>query len=334
MKFRKVTITLLISSLLLFVIGNSERNSVTGFEIGTIEDRNEWVISTEVANFSNEFNAKMAFGFENETLGLGLYPYLTFHTDINIPFNLTGYLNKDIKKETSTYGIQVSGHPGNITIGLNGTIIVKTPVTDNFFILIEEDSSEITANFDSFIGDDVSLPINFNAMTIKIDDPDVEELNSISLELKPIAFLEGTISISVDVNGEKLEWKTGDEIYFDSVNITKDLTDFYLSVENISLNFDDLSLVISGIDTTIILETELGSFKFSYPVDLRNVEWTEGQQQAGHFLMLLIDTLVILNDQVIFLSVFRAPVSLYGTLIAIIVFSTVIFVRKRRLTSI
>jgi hypothetical protein len=314
----------------MYTIGNTNQNLISGFELGTIEDRNDWVISTNVANFSNEFNAKMAFAFENDTLGIGLYPFLTFHTDINIPFNLTGYLNKDIKKEESVFGIQVSGHPGNITLGLNGTVIVKTPVTDTFFVYIEEDTSDIKANFSSFIGENISLPINFNSMKIKINEPGLTNLSSVSLELKPKAYLKGTISITADVNNQNLEWKSGEEVYFDFVNISKDMTDFYLSLQNISLNFENLSLVVSEIDTTVILGTDLGSFKFNYPIDLRNVEWTEGQQQAGQFLVLLIDTLVFLDDQVIFMSIFRASASLYSTLISVVVFSSIMFVRRRK----
>ncbi|MCG3220924.1 MAG: hypothetical protein H7641_06045, partial [Candidatus Heimdallarchaeota archaeon] len=209
MKFRKLTFSLLLSILMLFTVGNTNQNLVSAFEIGTIEDKNDWVISSAIANFSNDFHAKMVFAFENETLGIGLYPYLTFNTDLNIPFNLTGYLNKDIKKEVSTYGIQVSGYPGNITIGLNGTVIVKTPITDVFFIHIEEDTNEIMANFNSFIGENITLPINFNSMKFTINDPGIANISYVSLEIDPDVYLEGTISLSAIVDDQELVWKTG-----------------------------------------------------------------------------------------------------------------------------
>jgi hypothetical protein len=333
LKYRKISFVLLISTLILFIIGNANQNLSSAFEIGTIEDKRDWVISSTVANFSNDFNAKMVFGFENETLGIGLYPYLTFHTGLNIPFNLTGYLNKDIKKGNSTYGIQVSGYPGNITLGLNGTIIVKTPVTDTFFIEIEDGTSDTKANFNTFIGENIRLPINFNSMKFSISDPGNENISSISLEIDPDAYLEGTISLSAIANGQKLEWKTGDEVYFESVNIDKDMSDLALSLQNITLNFQDLSLRIKGINVSVILGTPLGSFKFDYNIDLQSVEWIEGQQMAGEFLVLLIDTLINLDDQLIFMSVFRASISLYSTLIAIVVFSSIVFMKRKKLRS-
>ncbi|MHA1953514.1 MAG: hypothetical protein ACXAAM_05085 [Candidatus Heimdallarchaeaceae archaeon] len=332
MKFRKLTFVILVSILMLFIVGNTNQNLVSAFEIGTIEDKNDWVISSNVANFSNDFHAKMVFAFENETLGIGLYPFLTFNTDLNIPFNLTGYLNKDIKKEVSTYGIQVSGYPGNITIGLNGTVIVKTPITDVFFIEIEEGTSEIKANFNSFIGENISLPINFNSMKFTVNNP-IANISYVSLKIDPDVYLEGTISLSAIVDDQELVWRTGDEIYFDSVDINKDLSDFALPLQNITLNFQDLSLRIKAINTSIILGTGLGSFKFDYDIDLQNVEWIEGQQIAGEFLVLLIDTLVNMDDQVIFMTVFRASISLYSSLIAIVVFSSIVFVKRKNIRS-
>ncbi len=318
---------------MLFTVGNTNQNLVSAFEIGTIEDKNDWVISSAIANFSNDFHAKMVFAFENETLGIGLYPYLTFNTDLNIPFNLTGYLNKDIKKEVSTYGIQVSGYPGNITIGLNGTVIVKTPITDVFFIHIEEDTNEIMANFNSFIGENITLPINFNSMKFTINDPGIANISYVSLEIDPDVYLEGTISLSAIVDDQELDWKTGDEIYFDSVDVNKDMSDFALSLQNITLDFQDLSLRIKAIKTSVILGTDLGSFKFDYDIDLQNVEWIEGQQTAGEFLVLLIDTLINMDDQVIFMTVFRASISLYSTLIAIVLFSSLVFVKRKKIRS-
>ena len=318
---------------MLFIVGNTNQNLVSAFEIGTIEDKNDWVISSAIANFSNDFHAKMVFAFENETLGIGLYPYLTFNTDLNIPFNLTGYLNKDIKKEVSTYGIQVSGYPGNITIGLNGTVIVKTPITDVFFIYIEEDTNEIMANFNSFIGENITLPINFNSMKFTINDPGIANISYVSLEIDPDVYLEGTISLSAIVDNQELVWKTGDEIYFDSVDVNKDMSDFALSLQNITLDFQDLSLRIKAINTSVILGTDLGSLKFDYDIDLQNVEWIEGQQTAGEFLVLLIDTLINMDDQVIFMTVFRASISLYSTLIAIVLFSSLVFVKRKKIRS-
>ncbi|NPD87541.1 MAG: hypothetical protein HGN29_02390 [Asgard group archaeon] len=331
MKFQKLTFSLLISILMLFIVGNTNQNLVSAFEIGTIEDKNDWVISSKITNYSNDFNAKMVFAFENETLGIGLYPYLTFHTDFNVPFNLTGYLNKDLKKENATYGIQVSGYPGNITLGLNGTIIVKTPITDTFFIEIEEGTAEIKANFFSFIGENISLPINFNSMKFTINDPDIANISSISLEIDPEMYLEGSISLSAIVDDQELEWKTSDEFYFDSVNINKDMNDFALFLQNITLNFQDLSLRIKRINTSIILGTELGNFDFDYDINLQNVEWVEGQQTAGEFLVFLIDTLINMDDLVIFMTVFRAPISLYSTLIAIVLFSSIVYVKRKKI---
>jgi hypothetical protein len=314
---------------MIFIIGNANTNVVSTFEAGTIEDKNYWVYSSNIANFSNDFKAKMVFGFENETLGIGLYPYLTFSTNVDIPFNFTGYLNKDINRQIGTYGVQISGYPGNITIGLNGTVIVKTPVTDVFYIQIKEGTTEIVANFETFIGENITLPINFNSMTFSIKDPDDPSINSIFVEIDPEIYLVGTIALSAVVNDQKLEWRTGNEIYFDSLDIDKEMEDLSISFQNISMNFEDLSLRVKAIDTSILLETDLGDFVYDYKIDLQNVQWIEGQQMAGEFLVLLIDTLINIDDQIINLMVFRASISLYSTLITMVVISTLFFIRRK-----
>ena len=226
MMSRKLKFGVLLTILTVFSLGSANQNVVSTFEVGTIEDKDYWVYSSNIANFSNDFKAKMVFGFENETLGIGLYPYLTFHTNLNIPFNFTGYLNKDINRQIGTYGVQISSYPGNITIGLNGTVIVKTPVTDVFYIQIKEGTTEIVANFDSFIGENITLPINFNSMTFSIKDPDNPDINSIFVEIDPEVYLTGTITLEAVVNNQELEWKSGEEIYFESVDIDKEMDDF------------------------------------------------------------------------------------------------------------
>ncbi|MFW9852984.1 MAG: hypothetical protein ACFFDS_08575, partial [Candidatus Thorarchaeota archaeon] len=104
-------------------------NLLANFEKGNIEVVDDWFVNSQIVGFSQDFRGNMFFNYVNESLGIEFYPRLTLHTEFNSPLNLTGYLSRKIKKEVAEFGIQVDSNSGNITLGINGSIIAKLPYT-------------------------------------------------------------------------------------------------------------------------------------------------------------------------------------------------------------
>lgn len=330
MKVQKIFLNVTLAFLIISVFFSEYQLSQASFEIGEIENKDDWFISSNLIDFSEDFRANLNFGFEDESLGIGLYPYLTIHTGLNIPLNFTGYLNREIKKESSVLGIQASSNEGNITLGFNGTVIVNTPLTDVFLVEIEEGENKISANFDSLIGENLSLPLNFNPIIISVDDINNENISSVSLSLTPEVYLEGSISLSAYINNEKLVWRTGDEIYFDEVEILEDLIGFAVHADNITFGFEDVSLVVSAINTTVALDTALGTVVFNYRINLDSVEWIEGQQAAGEFIVFLISNIFNIDNQEIVIIINQSSFPFMGIPIILLLFSGLVLYRKRK----
>jgi len=294
-------------------------NLSANFEKGSIEVIDDWFVNSQIVDFSQDFRANMFFNYVNESLGIEFYPRLTLHTEFNSPLNLTGYLSRKIKKEVAEFGIQVDSSSGNITLGINGSIIAKLPSTDYFMINITEGLSNSIASYDSIIGENISVPINFNPIIVSVEEQLIEDVDSISVAITPIANLEGTITLSAMILDEQLNWFSGNDIYFENVSIFKNMSDFLVYIEDISLNFQDVYLRISSFLTTISFVTTLGTIKQHFAIDLENVEWEEGAQLAGEFVVFLLDALFDIEDQAFLIVIDKASFPISSVLIVLVI---------------
>jgi len=332
-EYMKKTRTLFSLSLLivliLFPIINTP-SLIAEFKEGTIENVDDWFVTSKIVDFSQDFRANMFFNYVNETLGIEFYPRLTLHTEFNSPLNLTGYLSRKIKKEAAVFGIQMDSNSGNITLGLNGTIIAKVPSSDYFMINITEGESEIIANFDSVIGENISVPINFNPIIVTVNEKLIEEVDSISLEITPVSYLEGTVSLSAKILDEKLFYYSGESIYFENVSVYKNMSDFLVYFEDISLNFKDVYLRVTSLLTTLSFETILGTIKQHFTIDLESVEWEEGAQLAGDFVVFLLDALFDIEDQAFYIIIDKASFPISGILMAIVLPMIIVLYKRLR----
>ncbi|MHA1551230.1 MAG: hypothetical protein ACTSQC_04745, partial [Candidatus Heimdallarchaeaceae archaeon] len=268
---------------ILLVSLSLNNNYVTAeFELGEIEDLSDWFVSSTMVNFNEDFKTNLLFSFVNESLGLEITPYLTLQSEINVPLNFTGYLSKEITDDVSTYGIQIGSSVGNVSLGINGSIDLTTSLTDEIHISIEEGSAVSFANFETILGENITVPINFSPIVVNFD---VAEVGGASLSLEPIAYLNGSISLSSLINGQELNWKTGNEIYFNELLITEDLGMYNISIEDISVNFEDVHLVTEGMNIILTLHTILGDVSEDFYIDMTTVDWGEAQETLDFFII-------------------------------------------------
>lgn len=319
-----VTFVILLTSL-------SLNNSYTlaEFELGEIEDLSDWFTSSTVVNFNKDFRTNLLFSFVNESLGLEITPYLTLQSQINVPLNFTGYLNKEIKDDVSTYGIQIGSSVGNVSLGINGSIDLTTSIADEIreiHISIEEGSAVSFANFETLIGENITVPINFSPIVVSFD---VAEVGGASLSLEPIAYLNGSISLSSLVNGQELNWITGNEIYFNELIITEELGMYNISIEDISVNFEDVQLVTTGMNVILTLHSIIGDVSEVFYIDMTTVDWGEAQETLNFFIIFLLNNVFDLEDQEIMIGIDRVSYP-WLSIIPILALSAIIIIRKKR----
>jgi hypothetical protein len=318
------TLAILLASLSL-----NNNYSTAEFELGEIEDLSDWFTSSTVVNFNEDFKTNLLFSFVNESLGLEITPYLTLKSQINVPLNFTGYLNKEIKDDVSTYGIQIGSSVGNVSMGINGSIDLTTSIADvirETHISIEEGSAVSIANFETIIGENITVPINFSPIVVNFN---VAEVGGASLSLEPVAYLNGSISLSSLINGHELNWITGDEIYFNELPITEELGMYNISIEDISINFEDVHLITSGMNVILTLHSIVGDISEDFFIDMSTVDWGEAQETLDFFIIFLLDNVFDLDDQEIMIGIDRASYPWFS-IIPILALTAIIVYRKKR----
>lgn len=313
---------------LILLVSLSLNNSYTTaeFELGEIEDLSDWFFSSTVVNFDKDFKTNLLFSFVNESLGLEITPYLTLKSQINVPLNFTGYLSKEIKDDISTYGIQIGSSVGNVSLGINGSIDLTTSLTEEIHISIEEGSAVSFANFETIIGENITVPINFSPIVVNFNIP---EIGGASLSLEPIAYLNGSISLSSLINGQELNWITGNEIYFNELLITEELGMYNISIEDISVNFEDVHLVTEGMNIILTLYTILGDVSEDFYIDMTTVDWGETQETLDFFIIFLLNNVFDLDDQEIMIGIDRVSYPWFS-IIPILALSAIIITKKKR----
>ena len=327
--FTIITITILLS------IGFQSLNSnVTAeFQKDTIENIEDWFTSSSLVNFTQDYKINLFFNIANDTLGYAIAPRLSFTTNMHVPLNFTSYLNKDVKDGTTEFGLQISSNPGNFTLGLNGTIIIVTPSTGPVYIDVKEGEIESFADFETLLGENITVPINFSPILFTVDDleiPGLPELQSLGLELTPIVLLKGTIRLNAIVLGEELSWTDPDDIYFTEVPIEDKSIEFNTLVSNITLDFSNVKLSLIGFETAIHFGTSIGTIIQHFEYDFSSIEWIEGEQAIGDIFIFLVDSLFVINDMEVYISIEKTPFSILSILAAITLLSGLIYIRKKR----
>ncbi|MCG3216200.1 MAG: hypothetical protein KAS63_05760 [Candidatus Heimdallarchaeota archaeon] len=331
MKHKQITFGMILGLILFLSYFPLNQKVHADWEIGEIENIEDWIVSSNVINITRDYRVNLFFSYINETLGIEFYPNLSFHTEVNVPLNVTGYLSREIKKEEAKIGIQIGSNLGNVTLGLNGTIIGITPITDTFIVGIQEGEKSAIANFEALIGENLSIPINFNPIIFSLDDLDIPEVESVALAITPNAHLTGSISLTSTVNGEKLTWNNNSAIFFEDVEVLKNMSLYNIVLSDILFEFTDVVLKMDSIGLTLILETVLGEVSQDFNIDLGDVEWEEGQQMGAEFILFLLDTLITIEDQTLTIHVDEAAFPISGLLITLVIFTSFVWIKRRRI---
>ncbi len=311
----------------------THNNVKAEFQKGSIENLEDWFTTTNLVNFTQDYRINIFFNIANDTLGYALAPRLSFHTNMNLPLNFTSYLNNDIQEGSTKFGLQIGSSSGNFTLGLNGTIIVVTPSTGPIYINVTEGESETFANFETLLGENLTIPVNFNPVSFALNDiniPEFPEIETVGVELAPYFLLEGTISLKAVVLGEELTWTNPDDIYFTDVLVDDENDLFNTLISNITLDFTDVKLKFIGLEAAIFYDTPIGTIIQNFEFDFSSIEWVEGEQSLGEVFIFLVDSLFVIPDFEVYVSIVRTPFSILAILSAISTLSVLVFVRKRR----
>ena len=333
MKRKQILPILTIFILVSISFQSAKTNVQADFQKGTVDNIEDWFTSTSLVNFTQDYKMNIYFNIANETLGYALAPRLSLNTRMNVPLNFTSYLHKDVKDGTSEYGLQIGSTTGNFTLGVNGTVIIVTPNTGPIYINVTEGEIESVANFDTLLGEHLTIQINFSPMVCTLNDisiPEHPEIQSIGVSLTPKAWLEGTIKLNATVLGEELSWMDQNDIYFSEVPVEDKSTIFSTSISNITLDFSNIRLSLTGLDVSFIYGTTIGTITQYFEFDFSSIEWIEGEQALGDVFIFLIDTLFVIEDMEVYVSIEKTSFSLLSILAAVALLSGLIYLRKRR----
>ncbi|UJG41808.1 MAG: hypothetical protein K9W45_04935 [Candidatus Heimdallarchaeum aukensis] len=316
--------------LIVFSVSNLSPNFTrASFYLGSIEKEDDWFIESKKVDFNDSFKANINFAFGNTSLGFATY--LSFNSEINAPLNITGYLNRKIKKDSSTIGINVKGEKGNIIIGLNGTVLVAVNGTVQPFEFNQDSQSSCT-NFSSLFGENITIPINVNPLIFEIPTDEFLPnflITEIKLKVQPVLLFTGSISLSLEVMNETLIWYTGEEVYFAEVNISKDQTDYSIYLKNINYNFSNSEIKITALKTLVTFSSDTFGDLYSteFEIDLDTISNSSNDQLVDDLAVFLLDNLIELEDETIVITITDTPFNLIGVFIAI----TVMFFSIRRI---
>ncbi|UJG44626.1 MAG: hypothetical protein K9W46_05465 [Candidatus Heimdallarchaeum endolithica] len=320
MRIKKILTLFLI--LIVFTVSNfNPKLTKASFYLGSIEKEDDWFIESKKVDFNDSFKANINFAFGNTSLGFATY--LSFNSEINAPLNITGYLNRKIKKDSSTIGLNVKGDKGNIIIGLNGTVLVA--INDTILPFeFNQDLQNSYTNFSSLFGENISIPINVNPITFEIPTEDFLPnflITEIKVKVQPVLLFTGSISLSLEVINETLTWNTGEEIYFTDVQISKDQTDYSIYLKNINYNFSNTTIKITAIKSTVTFSSDTFGDLYSteFEIELDTINNSSNDQLVNDLAVFLLDNLVELEDETLTISIADTPFNLSSVFIAIIV---------------
>ncbi len=328
MTVRKSLSILIIISIFLGTLASL--TEISGDFQQSTEDIDNWSKSVTTVNFSKDDHLKFNFAIADEASDYVLIMYLTFHTILNLPLEVVSYLDHNKNEQTADFGIQVSSNQGNFSLGLNGTIIIDTPFTDPIFIEITEGEQITIADFTSFLGENITIPINFIPFKFPIDIVDVFGIQGLNLILTPTAVLHGSSSIQARIMSQNIVITDPQSVYTDTFPVSEDFTSFSTEMRDIYLDIDNVSLAINSLTAAIVLETNLGNLTQDFTIDLSTIDTSIVGDPIGELLLLYVSSTFYLGDLTLTVLLNSAPYSFISLLIALVAFSGFAFLKKRK----
>ena len=297
----------------------------------TSGDLDGWSKSTNPIFFSKDNYTNLHLAISDETEEYVFVSYLSFHTILNLPLEVISYLNHNKKDKTADYGIQVKTSQGNFSLGLNGTIIIDTPITDPIFINIEQGEQESVANFSSFLGEHVSIPINFIPIVFPINIENIPGLNKISLMFVPHVVLNASSSLQARVMDQDLLFTNSEDIFVNTFSVGEDFSSFTSEMRDIYLDISNVTLLVTSLTISIVLETDLGELKQDFNLDLSSINSTEILNPIGDLLLIYLSNTFYLGDLLLTVALDSASFPMLSLLMMLIIFVSFAYWRKKKL---
>ncbi|GAH42015.1 unnamed protein product, partial [marine sediment metagenome] len=85
-----------------------------------------------------------------------------------------------------------------------------------------------------------------------------------------------------------------------------------------------------GFETAIHFGTSIGTLIQHFEYDFSSIEWIEGEQALGDIFIFLVDSLFVINDMEVYISIEKTPFSILSILAAITLLSGLIYIRKKK----
>ncbi len=323
---KKHLATLLILSIILGVFYNLTDISA---DFQKVDDNLEnWAQSTTSVSISKDNYLKLNLAVSDQTLQYTFISYLTFHTILNLPLEVTSYLNHNKKEQTADFALQVQTSQGNFSLGLNGTIIVDTPETGPIFIEVDEGEQESIANFSEFLGENIMVPLNFIPFIFPINIG-IKGLNRILVVFSPSVELNTTSSLEAKVMNQDLVFQNSKDVYVDTFPVSQDFSAFSTEMRELYFNLENTTLLLKTISVGIILETSLGDLSKTFSIDLSSLNTSAIIDPIGELILLYISSTFYLGNLTLSVVANSASFSLFS-LLAIVVFTLGYMYWKKR----
>ena len=323
------TTTLLIISLTISVL--TSFTSVTADFSKTNEDVEKWSQSTISVDYTNDEYLKLNLAFSDDTGNFTFISYLTFHSILNLPLDVISYLNHNKRDQTADYGLQVQTSRGNFSLGLNGTIIVDTPETGPIFIEMEEGDQETVADFSSFLGENVFIPLNFIPFVFPVEISSIQGLNGVRISFAPYAEMNVSSILEARVMDQSIIFENQQDVYVDTFSVEKDFSEFSTEMRDMYLDIINATLLMKTIDIVFTLETDLGDFSQTFNIDLSEVNTSIIMDPIGEILLFYVSSTFYLGDLYLSVALNSASFAFLSIFAAIFVLIGFMYWRKKKI---
>lgn len=297
------------------------------FYQGKIDEKENWTMSQQQIDLKHSLHRNLFLSFGNTTLGMGIY--LSSNVTIDAPLNASGFIEKQFNKNNTRLALTMQSESGTVAISLNGSIIVAFNDTLIPFYIEEESKQATYSEFETFVGENVSVPINVKATkyTTELGKlPEIETTEDMSDELiliidainvlralnqdqnlsiiiEPEVYLVGTISLSAQIQNQMLNWTRGDELYIKNIQIPKGLDTYQLEIANISYDISNTTILTRSANVSIeIADTQVVNPIY---IDFSTVQSTNTTDEQNDIIVMVLEEVLRVDQTIFELEVIR-----------------------------
>ena len=320
----------IILALLFFISVLNTSNYISAAFEQSEEDVENWSKSIAIVDFYKDEYFKFNLPISDSTGEYVLIMYLSFHTILNLPLEVISYLNHNKRDQTANFGIHINTNQGNFSLGINGTIIVDTPYTDPIFIEVKEGEQQSIANFSSFLGENLTIPINFIPFVFPIEVSNIYGIDGLKMSFTPFGQMNGSSSIQTRILDQNLIISDSHSIYVDSFTVDNDFQSFSTEMRDIYLDLVNVSLSIKTFDVAFVLKTELGDLIKTFTVDFSLIDTSVILNPLMEFLLFYVSSTFYLGNLTLTVDINSTPFPVLSFLIALVVSYGLIYWKNRR----